>query len=200
MQKILFLNGLISKNKTSISNQFMNYIKKEYLRKSGKSQITEIDLNDTHVDTILNSNNAHNYYNLVDSLKWINLLRETDKLIIFTPEINFSPSPVVKNFLDSILVAKETFNYSDFSNSQNKGNLTHLDVLIITTRGSKKAWYKWSSARNWIKQIWKFLRVKKVLTLEINGLNLEKNKKLSDKELIDKYQKKIDKIINKFKR
>ncbi|TNK96342.1 FMN-dependent NADH-azoreductase, partial [Mycoplasmopsis pullorum] len=111
MKKVLFLNGSISTRKNSFSSIVTQEIIDEYCRLNPDDEIIEYDLNKTHAGAIVHAHNLAEYYNRVDSDFWIDLLAKVDKIIITSSEINFSVSPVVKNFIDSIMVPKKTFLY-----------------------------------------------------------------------------------------
>ncbi|RIV16746.1 FMN-dependent NADH-azoreductase [Mycoplasmopsis gallopavonis] len=197
MKQVLLLNGSISNNSSSKSQIILDYFLEKLKEQKPNLKLESYDLNKTHSRALLHSNNINNFYQVLKSDKWIKKLREVDTLILVSSEVNFSPAPVVRNFIDSILVAKETFNYSQNLNDENKGNLNHLNVILITSRGSQPDWYKWSRSVSWLENVWKFLRAKQVFKLEITGTNLPTIKNLNKEEFINLYKKDIAKLIEK---
>ncbi|TNK84006.1 hypothetical protein C4M96_01465 [Mycoplasmopsis pullorum] len=200
MKKVLFLNGSISTRKNSFSSIVTQEIIDEYRRLNPDDEIIEYDLNKTHAGAIVHAHNLTEYYNQVDSDFWIDLLAKVDKIIIASSEINFSVSPVVKNFIDSIMVPKKTFVYKQDSsiNNPSQGLLNHLSVLIVTSRGSHESAYTWAATGEWLKNIWLFLGVPNVQHINIHGTDLAENKNLSSEEIKNKHKDEIEKVLKEF--
>lgn len=54
---------------------------------------------------------------------------------------NFAPAPVLRNFIDHIMVADHTFSYKYSKKGEAIGLVTNLKTQIITVQGAPYGWY-----------------------------------------------------------
>ncbi|MGZ9762790.1 FMN-dependent NADH-azoreductase [Mycoplasma sp. 5912] len=197
MQKILLLDGnLINKDHSSYTGDTMDYLETKF--KSEGKDVKRFDLNETHGDIFLTKKTYPDYWKQIDSDKWINLLKETDLVVISTSMINFAASVVVKNFIDSVSLADKTFSYKYSKKGEAIGLLDHLNVLIIASQGAPQDWYQWGSHVSWLEGTWKFLGAKNVQIYRINGTKV---KPISDEKAtvyVDNHKHELDHVLAKF--
>ena len=202
MKKVLVLyssplkkqeNGSIS---CKLAKKYLELYKKEY---KGDS-IIEMDLNNEPMANInLNSNNFKTFFNEMDSDKYIEQLKNVDKLIIVAPMINFNYPVVLKNYLDHILVANKTFKYKYDSNGQSEGLLKHLHVQLITTQGADFGWYPWGNVEKMLRGTCEFFGAKINDSIVVYGTKTPMKIKVSHDELINESLEQIKKSIKSFK-
>lgn len=58
-----------------------------------------------------------------------------------SPMTNFAPAPVLRNFIDHIMVADHTFSYKYSKKGEAIGLVTNLKTQIITVQGAPYGWY-----------------------------------------------------------
>src|SRR5699024_8139540 len=139
MSKVLVISGSLSKKEASSSYQLLNTFLTKYKIKNPNDEIFFLDLNQEKMASItLSLNNMDTYFNEEDSDKYINQLKDVDKVIMVTPMINFMPSPLIRNYFDHVLVANKTFTYKYAGKNMSKGLLDHLKVEILITQGSPR--------------------------------------------------------------
>ncbi|WP_426460968.1 FMN-dependent NADH-azoreductase [Mycoplasma hafezii] len=160
MQKMLFLDGNVLPDDLSFSKHLMDRFY-ETAKNLNKYDLNRIDLNKTeHSRIFLTKETLNTYYNDINSDKWINLLKETDILVLSSSMINFGPSVVVKNFIDSISVANKTFSYKYSKKGDAIGLLTNLTVILVTSQGAPEGWYPHNNNEQWLIGTFKFLGAK----------------------------------------
>ncbi|TDV24061.1 FMN-dependent NADH-azoreductase [Mycoplasmopsis mustelae] len=197
MQKILLLDGnLINKDHSSYVGATLDYLETKF--KSKNLDVQRFDLNDTHSEVFLTKKTYPEYWKMIDSDKWINLLKETDLLVISTSMINFTAAVVVKNFIDSISVADKTFSYKYSKKGDAIGLLTNLNVLIVASQGAPQDWYQWGSHVSWLEGTFKFLGAKKVLTYRINGTKVKPISEHKAVEYTKEHETDLNEVLSKF--
>ncbi|QSF13419.1 FMN-dependent NADH-azoreductase [Mycoplasma sp. Mirounga ES2805-ORL] len=196
--KILTVNGSVN-GLESLSWKVNSAIVQELIDSHPKSYISVLDLNDTSASTnSLNSNNFKTDFFQKNSDEWINMLKNTDVLIINTPMINFNYSSLVKNFIDAICVADKTFSYKYSKKGGAIGLLDNLNVIIVGTQGAPTGWYEFGNHVKMLEGTFKFLGAKKVETISINGTKVEPYNKMTHDEILKENEPAIKKIANKF--
>ncbi|WP_036451875.1 FMN-dependent NADH-azoreductase [Mycoplasma buteonis] len=157
MKKIVFLDGNVVSDANSFSHHLMDSFH-QVATADTNNQVLRFNLNETeHSKVFLNANTLKTYFQDVNSDKWINLLKETDVLVLSSSMINFGPSVVVKNFLDSICVADKTFSYKYSKKGDAIGLLTNLKVVLVTSQGAPLGWYPFNNNETWLKGVFEFL-------------------------------------------
>ena len=161
MAKVLVILGTISPIEKSFSIALTNKFIEKYQELNPNDEIINLDLNTEQMALkTLSRNNSSDFWNEDDAMKYINQLKKVDKVIISSPMNNFSVSSLVKNYLDHILLANETFSYKYSKQGDAKGLLDHLKVQILTTQGAPLGWYPFGDHTNFLKGTWEFVGAK----------------------------------------
>lgn len=154
--------------------------------------------NETKLQTCLTSKNFSSYWNN-ESQKYIDLLNSADKIIINSPMINFTISPILKNFLDNVLQAGKTFKYKYDKKGSAQGLInSSKKILLILAQGSYKKWYKFSAFDDYLVSIIRFMGIENISTLLYDGTKTPKQKDLSVEDKFNLKIKKFYKILEKF--
>lgn len=196
--KILVIESNLSE-KESVSFFATCRFIEEYKKLHPNDEIEILNLNnETKLHTCLTSKNFSFYWN-EESQKYIDLINSADKIIINSPMINFTISPILKNFFDNILQAGKTFKYKYDKKGSSQGLLNPAKkVLLILAQGSYKKWYKFSAFDNYLTSIIKFMGVKNIATILYDGTKAPDQKDLSIEEKFNLKIKNFYKILNKF--
>ncbi|MFV8471998.1 FMN-dependent NADH-azoreductase [Mycoplasma sp. AA7A] len=184
MQKILLLDAHVLSKEVSTSHKILDLIEEQY-QKEPNNQITRIDLNETVLSKVfMTSQNMSTYWQDVESDKWIELVKNTDILVISNPMINFSAPVIVKNFIDSISVANKTFSYKYSNKGDAIGLLTNLKkVIIVSTQGAPEGWYPWGTHASWLEGTFKFLGAQEVQHIKWYGTKVKPTSEIKLEEL-----------------
>ncbi|MFV8476094.1 FMN-dependent NADH-azoreductase [Mycoplasma sp. VS403A] len=184
MQKILLLDAHVLSKEVSTSHKILDLIEEQY-QKEPNNQITRIDLNETVLSKVfMTSQNMSTYWQDVESDKWIELVKNTDILVISNPMINFSAPVIVKNFIDSISVANKTFSYKYSNKGGAIGLLTNLKkVIIVSTQGAPEGWYPWGTHASWLEGTFKFLGAQEVQHIKWYGTKVKPTSEIKLEEL-----------------
>ncbi|MFV8470127.1 FMN-dependent NADH-azoreductase [Mycoplasma sp. VS509_3] len=184
MQKILLLDAHVLSKEVSTSHKILDLIEEQY-QKEPNNQITRIDLNETVLSKVfMTSQNMSTYWQDVESDKWIELVKNTDILVISNPMINFSAPVIVKNFIDSISVANKTFSYKYSNKGDAIGLLTNLKkVIIVSTQGAPEGWYPWGTHALWLEGTFKFLGAQEVQHIKWYGTKVKPTSEIKLEEL-----------------
>lgn len=128
-KKLLFVNGSFFRDeKRSFSKALLNRLANHF-ENTDDFQVSKVDLNDVeHYKTVLHENNLDSYYNHAQVQSFLDQIHRNDQIIISTAIINYSLSPILRNFLDSIAIPGKTFTYkkdqkSEYDFSQKKVHL-----------------------------------------------------------------------------
>ncbi|BAP39564.1 FMN-dependent NADH-azoreductase [Metamycoplasma canadense] len=174
MNKVLVLYSSPLPGEKSISSLATKEFIKEYKKNNLNDEIIEFDLNNLEMSiNSMNSNNFSSFYNEDLSNKYIEILKETNKLIIAAPMINFNVPTVLKNFIDRVAVANKTFSYKYAKKGSSIGLLNNLKVQIIATQGAPVGWYTWASHVSYLEGVWDFFGASLAKTLLIDGIKVE---------------------------
>ncbi|WLP85857.1 FMN-dependent NADH-azoreductase [Mycoplasma seminis] len=176
MQKITILDAHVVPTSASNSHKILDLIETEY-GKDANNQITRIDLNQTELASVfMTANNLSTYWNDVNSDKWIELMKNSDVVVVSNPMINFNASTVLKNFIDSISVANKTFSYKYSKSGDAIGLLTNIKkVIIVSTQGAPEGWYPWGTHASWLEGTFKFLGAQEVKNIKWYGTKVKPN-------------------------
>lgn len=161
MAKILVIESYLS-NKFSISEYATEKFVKEYKNNNPNDEIKILDLNkEKKLENVLSMNNFSTFWD-EQSDKYIEMIKESDKIIISTGMVNFTISPLLKNFLDNILLANKTFKYKYDGSNTSVGLIdSNKKVLLIMAQGSYKNWYKFSAFDDYLIDILHFIGIDK---------------------------------------
>ncbi|WP_029513035.1 FMN-dependent NADH-azoreductase [Mycoplasmopsis iners] len=193
---IVSINGSV--NADSLSWKANHEVVEHLTSERENCHLTVIDLNDTMlVKRSLNANNFKKFYQDVDSDYFIDLLKETDLLVINTPMINFTYSPLIKNFIDAISIADKTFSYKYSNKGDAIGLLSNLKVIIIGTQGAPKDWYPFTNHISNLEGIFKFLGANQVETYLIEGTKVSPKKDMTHEEILKAIDNDLKELANK---
>lgn len=180
MSKILVVTGTVNEEKNSYSTAVVKKFIDEYKKINKDDEFTFLNLNNTPMANItLNSNNFSNYFNKEDALDYIAQLKSVDKLIISSPMNNFGPSSLIKNYLDHVLLADQTFSYKYGEKGKSIGLLTNLTVQPIVAQGAPIGWYPFGSVENYLKGVFDFTGSKQMPPIVLAGTKVAPLKDLS---------------------
>lgn len=194
--KVLVLKGNLVADANSFSNKVVDYFVDKVESKYQDAEVEVINLAKTKLaDVFLTQKSFSTYYTDVESAKWISKMKKVDKVIISVPMINFGPSTIVKNFIDAISVADQTFSYKYSKKGDAIGLLTNIDVTIIASQGALEGWYSWGNHLGWLEGTFKFLGAKKVQSLLVAGTKVNLANSLNNGELINEYDNKINSLV-----
>lgn len=170
--KILQLNTSI-RAQDSVSTKYATAIA-ERLQKNHQAQVIVRDLASNPVSaldnqalTALFSGNL-NHSTILEHTELIDELKTIDTLVIGVPMYNFSIPGTLKNYFDAIARAGSTFKYSETGPI---GLLNIEKAYIVLSRGGIYK-DKMSFQEEFIETMLKFIGVKKVEFIYIEGLNL----------------------------
>lgn len=192
MSKVLVLySSPITKEKSATYAVTKKFVE-EYKKNNNEDEITEFDLNQLEMSLSgMNSNNFSSFFNEELCDKYIEILKNTDKLIIASPMINFNVPTVLKTFIDRIAVANKTFSYKYAKKGSSIGLLDHLKVQIIASQGAPYGWYLWASHVSYLEGVWNFLGAKVTKTILIDGTKVAPFNTYTPEQIVDA---KIDEI------
>ncbi|MBR3832129.1 MAG: FMN-dependent NADH-azoreductase, partial [Mycoplasmataceae bacterium] len=162
-------------------------------------EIVELNLNEEKkLETILNIKNFDYFWN-EESQRYIDLINSSDKIIISTGMINFTISPLLKNFLDNILQANKTFKYKYDGKGTSVGLVdSNKKVQLIMAQGSYKDWYKFSAFDDYLKEVLHFIGLKNIELLLFDGTKTNEQKDLSIEEKFKLKEKEFNELVIKF--
>ncbi|MEG3826109.1 FMN-dependent NADH-azoreductase [Mesomycoplasma ovipneumoniae] len=138
MTEVLYIKSHLNQNSTS--NNVAKLFIEHYKEQNPDAIISEFDLNDYKVGQIsLNSENFSSFWKEVDADFWIEKLKQTKKVIISSPIINWGYSAQIKNFFDAVCLADRTFSYKYSKKGGAIGLLDNIEnVQIILSSHSKQ--------------------------------------------------------------
>ena len=196
---LVLLSSPLPKDK-SISTYLTIKFVHDYLKQHPNDEINYLDLNEIEsASTILKALNFSAFFeNNFISDKYINLLKNSNKLIIAAPMINFNVPTTLKSFIDYICIANKTFSYKYSAKGESKGLLDNLDVQIIATQGAPKDWYLFSSHKDYLEGLWKFLGSNVKPTIHVTSLKTKEFSQKSREEIYELYKSEIKKRAKEF--
>ncbi len=200
MKKILLIKCSVN-NKTpkgSISAHALDFFKSEYIKKNPNDQIIEKDLNKiSFLKTSLTDESLDTWFDN-DAKELINELKSVDNLIIASSMTNFSYPGLLKNYLDKICLANETFKFK-YNNGKggSEGLLTNLTTSFILSQGSPVEWYPFSALPNNLIGLFEFLGSSTLKPIMIDGTKTPENIDKSAEETIEPYKNQIIDLVNK---
>lgn len=159
MTRLLIINGSPSPREHSYSGSLTDLFMKKYSLLHPQDEIIHLDLNDLPIaHQTLDRYNFSTYWK--DTMPYIEQLKKVDKVICVCPMNNFNVSGLMKNYLDHILLADQTFSYKYSKKGDAIGLLTNLKVQIITTQGAPYGWYPFGNHTAYLEGTWKFAGAK----------------------------------------
>ena len=198
INKVLVLKSSMIQEEKSFSIHLLKKFLEYYKQKNPQDEIIELDLNDIPISSkTLTVHNFNSFFNEEDSDKYINQLKEVNKVIIASPMTNFNYPASLKNYLDHILVANKTFSYKYTKKGEAKGLLPHLKVQLLTTQGAPFGWYPWGNHTEMLRGTWEFVGAQVVEPLLIAGTKVDYGQK-TPIDAINDYDEKIKKAAELF--
>ncbi len=198
-KKVLVISGTVSPADKSYSIALSEKFIEEYSKINKEDEIIYLDLNkEAMAQKTLTRDNFKEFFNEEDSIKYINQLKSVDKVIISSPMNNFAVTAMIKNYLDHILMADQTFSYKYVKKGDAKGLLEHLKVQILTTQGAPYGWYPFGDHTAYLKGTWEFVGAKVNEPILFAGTKVEPISKQTPKEAIESISSKIKEIAAKF--
>ncbi|MGL4647278.1 MAG: FMN-dependent NADH-azoreductase [Mycoplasmoidaceae bacterium] len=200
MKKILLIRCSVN-NKSprgSISGCALDFFKKEYMKQYPEDQIIEKDLNEVEflhqsmTDKTLDGWFDENAKALIAELKNI------DKLVIATSTMNYSYPALLKNYVDKICLAGETFKYKyDKGKSGSVGLLTNIKSAIIFAQGSPLDWYQFSSLPTNLEGLLHFLGTKYAGCVMMQGTKIPENANKTKEEIVHQFEDQLIDLVKK---
>lgn len=199
MNKVLVINGSVTAKENSVSQELGKRFVEEYKKHNKEDEIIELDLNALEVGTnVLSVNNFSTYWSETEGMKYINQLKEVDKIIVIAPMYNFNVSGLLKNYIDHVALANQTFSYKYSKKGDAIGLLDHLKVQILSTQGAPKGWYPWGDHVAYLEGTWKFMGGKVAEPILLAGVKLDPLMSMKPQGMIDTIQDEISKKAAKF--
>ncbi|AUF83221.1 FMN-dependent NADH-azoreductase [Mesoplasma syrphidae] len=190
--KILVVSGSASPVEASYSAELAKKFIEEYKKLNKDDTFEYLDLNEIAMASkTLTRSNMGTYFNEEDSLKYISQLKSVDKVIMVSPMHNFNVTALIKNYLDHILLANETFSYKYSKKGDAIGLLDHLKVQILTTQGAPYGWYLWGNHTEYLKGTWEFVAAKVNTPVLLAGTKTEPLNKLTPVDAVKTIEKEI---------
>lgn len=198
MSKILVIESYLSKE-YSLSEYVTNLFIEKYKDIHPNDEIIRLNLsNEKKLQTVLSANNFDTFWD-EESQKYIDLINESDKLIISTGMINFTISPLLKNFFDNVLQANKTFKYKYDGKGESIGLVdSNKKVQLIMAQGSYKNWYQFSAFDDYLKSVLEFMGLKDIQLLLFDGTKTAEQKDLTIKEKFKLKEKEFIKLVEQF--
>lgn len=185
MSKVLVLNGSVISSEKSNSLEMARVFLEEYKKVNPKDEIIELNLNKLVVGTnTLTTETFGTYWNEDEGMKYINQLKEVDKVLVIAPMYNFHVSGMLKNYIDHVALANQTFSYKYATKGASIGLLDKLKVQILATQGAPKGWYPWGDHTAYLKGTWEFLGSTVAEPILLAGVKVEPLGTQSPKEIV----------------
>lgn len=198
MNKILVIESYLSKENSLAAFATEKFVN-EYKKINPNDQIIFLDLNkEEKLQKILTANNFNSFWDS-KSEEYIDLFLSCQKIIISTGMINFSISPILKNFFDNILKANRTFKYKYDGKDTSEGLANpETKVQLIMAQGSYKDWYKFSAFDDYLISILNFMGIVKINLLLFDGGKTKEQSSLSIEEKFNLKKEEFGKLVKKF--
>ncbi|ATZ16328.1 FMN-dependent NADH-azoreductase [Entomoplasma freundtii] len=159
MTRVLVINGSPSKREQSYSGAVTDLFLDKYHQLHPHDEIINLDLNDLPLaHQTLDRHNSSSYWKEV--LPLIEQLKKVEKVVCVSPMNNFNVSGLMKNYLDHVLLADQTFSYKYSKKGEAIGLLKNLVVQIITTQGAPLGWYPFGNHTAFLEGTWAFMGAK----------------------------------------
>ncbi|ASZ08810.1 FMN-dependent NADH-azoreductase [Mesoplasma chauliocola] len=199
MSKLLVLNGSVIPSEKSNSHEMARIFLEEYKQANPNDEIITLDLNKLIVGTkTLTTETFSTYWSDEEGMKYINQLKEIDKLLIIAPMYNFHVSGMLKNYIDHVALANQTFSYKYSTKGASIGLLDKLKVQILATQGAPKGWYPWGDHVAYLKGTWEFLGAKVSDPILLAGVKVEPLGSQTPNQIVSTISEEIKKAAKAF--
>ncbi|MBN3534481.1 FMN-dependent NADH-azoreductase [Mycoplasma procyoni] len=197
--KVIVINGSIIDESVSTSKALSDKFIEFYKEKNPTHEIVYLDLNkEKTAQTILSSQTRPSFWEQTEALKYVELLKSANKIVISSPMINFNYSAPLKNFLDAISIANVTFSYKYSKKGDAIGLLNNLKAQVITTKGAPSDWYPFANHTKALEGVLGFLGMEIAPSIELNGTNIEPLSKMTKEERVASIEEQIKKAAYNF--
>lgn len=198
MSKILVIESYLSKE-MSVTMHAQNKFIEEYRAKNSSDEFIFLDLNNEEkLQTSLSANNFRTFWN-EESDRYIELIKSVDKIIISSGMVNFCVNPILKNFLDNILVAGKTFRYKYDGKGKSEGLLNKdIKVQLILAQGAEKGTYPFGLFDKYLESVFHFMGVSNVSTLLFDGTKIHSQINLSVEDKFKLKEREFKRCVNEF--
>lgn len=199
MAKILLIEAYlgIDQGKNSLLLYAQNQFVAKYQQIHPADQIIKLDLNqEAKLKTILDTSNINQFWNQT-SFDYVDLITSVDKIIISTNMINFMISPILRNFLDNILIPDKTFTYD--IHGKHSGLLNNqIKAQLIMVQGDHLDAYPFANFDKWLKNVLNFMGIKQIQTLLFTGANTKEQALLTLEQKFKLKYHEFKKQVNEF--
>ncbi|WKX02172.1 FMN-dependent NADH-azoreductase [Candidatus Mycoplasma mahonii] len=188
MAKILVIKTSMTTNtpRGSISSAALDKFMEIYQSKNVSDEVFILDLNKDPIGkNVLTDESFSDFWAGADH--YINQLKNVDKLVLASPMTNFNYTAVLKNYLDTILMAGKTFKYKYDGKGKADGLVKNLKVQLITSQGAPKGWYPFGDHTISLTGTFKFMGSEVVKPVIIAGVKTPEMINLSKDEVIAIY-------------
>jgi len=111
MSKVLVITASVNPKGKSVSLEMVDRFLKYYKAKNPNDEFEILDLNKTKLGTTtLTVDNFDAYWDQ-EAMDHMDHLKHLDKMLIATPMYNFQVPALIKNYVDHISLANQTFSY-----------------------------------------------------------------------------------------
>jgi FMN-dependent NADH-azoreductase len=206
MKKVLYINGNPQQEDQSYSRRVGRYLVNEKSRRTNE-HIDEINLYEEYIplidEDVLSAwgalRDGESFEDLsVDQQSKVGRMNElleqfkaADEYIFITPLWNFSVSPMLKAYIDNIMIAGETFKYTE---EGPVGLLTDKKATIIQASGGvySDALASIEHGANLLETVLGFVGIKDVQTVRVEGIAIPGK---SDEERLSEVYKQVDDLM-----
>lgn len=199
MSKVLVLNGSVIPSEKSNSHEMARVFLEEYKKVNPKDEIIELNLNKLVVGTnTLTTETFGTYWSEDEGMKYINQLKEVDKVLVIAPMYNFHVSGMLKNYIDHVALANQTFSYKYATKGASIGLLDELKIQILATQGAPKGWYPWGDHVAYLKGTWEFMGATVAEPILLAGVKVEPLSTQTSKEIVSTIVPQLIEAAKKF--
>lgn len=199
MATILVIESYLSPRSNSVSSYAQDRFIAAYRQLHPEDQFITLDLNqEPKLQTFLTATTFATFWDS-ESQRYIDLLNRADKLIISTNMVNFNISPILKNFLDNVLVAGKTFRYKYDGKGKSEGLLKPgIKAQLIMAQGASFGTYPWGNFDNYLKHTLGFIGIQDVQVLLLDGTKELPQRDWSLEEKLARKQAEFDAQVKSF--
>lgn len=209
MKKVLFINGNPQKEDQSYSRKVGKYYLDQLSKDSEDTQVEMVHVYEDHVPLIDSDvleawgalRGGKDFGDLSEEQqmkvgqmgKILNQFKMADEYVFVSPMWNFSMPPMLKAYIDNVMIAGETFKYTE---NGPVGLLEDKKALIIQASGgvySEGPGAELEHGSNLMATVLGFMGVKAIEKILVEGVAMP-NK--TEEEKISKALEQVDKIFN----
>lgn len=205
---LVIMSSVISEDKSYSTALWKRFVK-HYKVVNPDDEIIYLDLNKKEMaQKTLTRQNFDKYFNEEDTNKYVNQLKSVNKIIVSSQMMNFNIPGILKNYIDHVWVANQTFSYKYSKKGDAVGLLDpeyrhdgikeKVKVQILATQGAPLGWYPWGDHVGYLKGTFEFIGCKVMVPLLVDGTKIPENSKKTPEARIDEYDEKIKSLVKMF--